>query len=225
MTAPSRLVQSARRLVAPVRPLLYRRRPFSVWGLERGTPVDRVYIEDFLSRHRRDIHGRVLEVKDRAYTERFGTGVEQADVVDVDQENGLATIVADLSAPESLPAETFDCVILTQTLQYVSDPASAVRNTWRALRPGGVVLATVPCITHVEARERATDRWRFTEASCSDLFGAVFGDVGIETRGNLAAATAFLMGLAAEELAQARLTRHDPDFPVVVLVRAVKSGS
>ena len=93
MTAPSRLVQSARRLVAPVRPLLYRRRPFSVWGLERGTPVDRVYIEDFLSRHRQDIHGRVLEVKDRAYTERFGTGVEQADVVDVDQENGLATIV------------------------------------------------------------------------------------------------------------------------------------
>jgi SAM-dependent methyltransferase len=224
---PSRIVQSARRLAAPIRPLLYRRRPFSTWGLERGTPVDRIYIEGFLERHRADVQGVVLEVKDRAYADRFGHDVERIDVLDVDPGNALATVVGDLSAPDSLPPATYDCFVFTQTLQYVADPAAAVRNAAATLRPGGVLLASVPCIAHVEARARDTDRWRFTEASCRDLFGAVFapGDVAIETRGNVAAATAFLMGMAGEELGAARLAEQDPDFPVVVLVRAVKPGS
>src|SRR5262249_52837795 len=156
------------RIAAPIRPLLYRRRPFSTWGLERGTPVDRVYIEGFLERHREDIHGRVLEIKDRAYADRFGHDVERVDVFDVDSGNPLATTVGDLSAPGSLPTAEYDCFVLTQTLQYVADPAAAARNAVATLRPGGVLLASVPCIAHVEARARDTDRWRFTEASCRD---------------------------------------------------------
>ena len=224
MPPPSRIVKSARRLAAPIRPLLYRRRPFSTWGLERGTPVDRIYIEDFFARHRSDVHGRVLEVKDRAYADRFGHDVKQVDVLDVDPENPLATIVADLSAPNCLPPSTYDCVVLTQTLQYVREPAAAVANVAATLRPGGVLLASVPCITHVEAGARDTDRWRFTEASCRDLFGAAFapGEVATETGGNVAAAAAFLMGMAGEELGAKRLAEHDPDFPVVILVRAVQ---
>src|SRR6185503_9917132 len=54
------------------------------WGFERGTPIDRYYIERFLDRRRGDVRGRVLEIKDDAYTRRYGSGVERADVLDVD---------------------------------------------------------------------------------------------------------------------------------------------
>jgi len=226
VSAASSVVRVARRLVAPVRPILYRSRPLSVsWGLERGTPVDRAYIEAFLGAHRSDIGGHVLEVKDAGYATRLGTGVTATDVLDVDPANPLATIVADLSSADSVSTCAFDCFILTQTLQYVRDPAGAVAHAHRVLRSGGVLLASLPSITKVEAPARDVDRWRFTEASCRDLFGGVFGNgsVEISTAGNLAAAVAFLLGMAAEELTPRKLGRVDPDYPVVVLVRAVKS--
>jgi SAM-dependent methyltransferase len=224
--ASDRAIHAARRLIAPFRPILYRSRPFSVvWGLERGTPIDRAYIERFLSAHRSDIGGRVLEVKDTRYTDRFGTGVVQKDVLDVDAANPLATIVADLSTADRVPSDAFDCFVLTQTLQFVPDPVGAVRHAHRLLRPNGVLLASVPSITKVEGRAHRIDRWRYTEASCRDLFEGVFDPsrVEISTAGNVAAAVAFLMGMAAEELKAGRLAQVDPDFPVVVLVRAVKS--
>src|SRR5215218_5304989 len=68
------------------------------WGRDRGTPIDRYYIERFLAAERSTIRGRVLEVLNAEYTERFGTGVERSDVLDIDSSNTTATIVADLAA-------------------------------------------------------------------------------------------------------------------------------
>ena len=42
------------------------------FGFDRGTPIDRYYIESFLSTHASDIRGHVLEVADNTYTRRFG---------------------------------------------------------------------------------------------------------------------------------------------------------
>jgi hypothetical protein len=96
------------------------------WGRDRGTPIDRYYIERFLAAESRAIQGRVLEVLNADYTERFGTGVERSDVLDIDGSNLAATIVADLASADDVPSETFDCFVLTQTLQYVYDLQSAV---------------------------------------------------------------------------------------------------
>src|SRR5439155_7442216 len=53
------------------------------WGRDRGTPLDRYYIERFLASHQNDIRGRVLEVREPMYTERFGgSRVTASDVVD-----------------------------------------------------------------------------------------------------------------------------------------------
>jgi hypothetical protein len=43
-----------------------------VFGIDRGLPINRYYIEKFLARHAADIRGRVLEVADNAYTRKFG---------------------------------------------------------------------------------------------------------------------------------------------------------
>lgn len=194
------------------------------WGADRGTPVDRYYIERFLDEYRRDIHGRVLEIKDSRYTDRYGTGVEHRDVLDINPTNPRATIVADLAAAYTISSDTYDCFILTQTLQFIYHTRAALTHVRRILRPGGVLLATVPAIIRVEPGFETTDYWRFTGASCSALFGEVFGlaQVTIRSYGNVLAAIAFLTGMANQELSRRELETHDEYFPVIIAVRAMK---
>ena len=197
----------------------------SEWGFDRGTPVDRHYIERFLEERRADVRGRVLEVRDNSYTRRFGTTVARSDVLDVNRSNPAATIIADLSAADQVPSDAFDCLLLTQTLQFVLDTRAALAHTHRILRPGGVVLATVPAISRIAPRYGLTsDYWRFTAASCRALFGAAFGaeQVEVQSHGNVLAATAFLAGMAREELSSKELDTIDEYFPVIIAVRAVK---
>jgi SAM-dependent methyltransferase len=223
---PLDLKQRIRRRTRRIRlGLLYRTTPFSRSGWARGTPVDRVYIERFLEQNRAAIRGRVLEVQDSHYTERFGSGVAQSDILDIDPSNPDATVIADLAAPDTLPVEAFDCFILTQTLQLVSDPRGAIANCHRLLRPGGVLLATAPAITRSDnSYDEDIDRWRFTARACKDLFGGVFGEsnVTVTGHGNVLTAIAFLAGLAAEELREADLAKSVPEFHMLITVRAEK---
>jgi SAM-dependent methyltransferase len=194
------------------------------YGRDRGTPIDRYYIEQFLAAERAAIRGRVLEVMNRDYTERFGADVDTSDVLDIEPGNPGATIVSDLAAADALPTDGFDCFILTQTLQYIYDLRAAVEHTHRILRPGGTLLCTVPVISRIDRRELGSEYWRLTAAGCSRLFGHVFptDSVAVRSRGNVLAAVAFLVGMAAEELSRRELEQDDPFFPLVVTVRATK---
>jgi glycosyltransferase involved in cell wall biosynthesis len=78
------------------------------FGFNRGTPVDRYYVEAFLAAHSGDIRGRALEVGDAFYCRKFGTGIVQQDVLHVTANNPEATIVGELSVPGVLPEGTFD---------------------------------------------------------------------------------------------------------------------
>lgn len=228
-----------RALLGPWLPALRRlRRPFRLgrfdtapisteWGFDRGTPIDRYFIERFLEAHAADVRGRVLEVKSSEYTRRFDRGVVRADVLDIDPHNEQATIVADLTAADDVPAGVFDCFILTQTLQFIYDAPAAVRHAHRLLAPGGVLLVTVPVVARISPRYGPeTEYWRFTAASCRRLFGDVFGPANVEvsTSGNLLVDMAFLQGAAVEEFPRAKLEVNDPFFPLIVAVRAVRRG-
>jgi len=199
--------------------------PFGdAWGYDRGTPVDRWYIERFLAGHREDITGRVLEVKDSGYTTRFGHAVTESAVLDVDPSNARATHVADLATGEGLPSAAFDCFVLTQTLQLVFDLRAALEQTHRLLRPGGVLLATVPVTSRV-CDPPLTDHWRFTPLSVARLLEERFGRDGVTVagRGNVLTQVAFLEGLAAEDLTPEELAVDDERFPLVVCARAVRA--
>jgi SAM-dependent methyltransferase len=187
--------------------------------------VDRYYIDRFLAEERDAIRGHVLEVMNADYTERFGAAVERRDVLDIDPGNQAATILADLSAADSVPSDLFDCFILTQTLQYIYDLKAAVEHAHRILRPGGTLLCTVPAISRIARLQLESEYWRVTPAACSRLFGDVFagGDVAVRGHGNVLTAVAFLVGMAVEELSQRELDRDDPCFPLVVTVRATKA--
>jgi hypothetical protein len=214
----------ARRLRRPARlGSLRRTTPLSdVWGRDRGTPVDRYYIESFLAEHAGDIQGNVLELLDSGYTDRFGSGVQRSDVLDIDAANSRATIIADLAAADPIASAEYDCFILTQTLQFIYDVRAAVSHAHRILKPGGVVLCTIPSVSRVARRHLQSEHWRFTVASCARLFGDAFGPGGVEVRsyGNVLACVAFLFGLAAEELSAEELDVADDYFPLLIAVRA-----
>jgi SAM-dependent methyltransferase len=207
---------------------LRRLRPISrSFGLNRGQPIDRYYIEDFLARHADDIRGRVLEIKDASYTRRYGAGrVSVSDVLDVAEENRQATIVADLTRADHVPSDAFDCIIFTQTLHFIYDVRSAIRTLHRILKPGGTLLATFPGISQTSCTKLDERyRWTFTRSSARWLFEKAFpaANIEVEAHGNVLVAIAFLHGLAAEELRQEELNYHDPDYEVLITLKAVKS--
>jgi SAM-dependent methyltransferase len=192
------------------------------FGYERGTPIDRYYIERFLSRNASDIRGRVLELASNDYTNRFGAGcVDQSDVLSLDAANPNATLTGDLVHATTLPNATFDCIIFTQTLQYIYDARAAVEMLHRALKTNGVLLTTVPAISGVDVWPWY---WTFTAPALHRLLEDRFGpnSATVEAHGNIFAATAFLYGVAREELETADLNVDDPKFAVTVAARAVK---
>lgn len=213
-----------------------------IFGGDRGQPIDRYYIERFLTGHAGkegyvvgDIRGRVLEIGEDSYTRRFGgwggtgpTAVERVDVLHADESNPAATIVGDLRSGENIPSNSYDCVICTQTLHLIYDVHAAVATLHRILTPGGVVLATVPGISQI-CRPDADlwgDHWRFTTRSARRLFEGLFPaeNVRVEAHGNVLAATAFLWGMAAEEMKEHELEMHDPDYELLITIRAQKAG-
>jgi SAM-dependent methyltransferase len=198
-----------------------------VFGLDRGACIDRYYIERFLARHAADVRGRVLEVGDDRYIRAFGGDrVRQGDVLHVEAGNPQATIVADLQRAPEIPSDTYDCIILTQTLQFIPDPAAAVAALHRILRPGGVLLATCSGISQISRHDmdRWGEYWRFTSLGLRRLLEAAFpaDRLSVEAYGNVLAAVAFLHGLAQQELPPGALDHRDPDYELVVTARAVK---
>ncbi|MEG3439698.1 class I SAM-dependent methyltransferase [Pannus brasiliensis CCIBt3594] len=201
----------------------------SRWGFSRGQPIDRYYIEKFLARHAGDIRGRVLEMADRRYTERYGGDrVTRSDVLHVEEGNPEATIVADLTDAPQIPDESFDCFILTQTLQFIYETRPALKTAHRILKPGGILLVTISGISPMSDPEWSRGWfWNFTTLSARRLFEEVFpdGSFEVESFGNILSAIAFLQGLASRELRGEELEYRHPGFPVTIAVRAVKSNA
>jgi glycosyltransferase involved in cell wall biosynthesis len=207
---------------------LRRLTPFSrQFGFDRGQPVDRRYIESFLGAFSVSIQGQVLEIGDDSYSQRFGCNrITEQHVLHVSEGHPGATITADLTDAPQIPSDRFDCVILTQTLHMIFDTRAALATLYRILKPGGVLLATLPGISQIchDKTYPETDSWRFTTYSAQRLFTEYFPEncVHVRTYGNVLAATAFLYGLATQELRPNELDYPDPDYPVIIGVRAQK---
>jgi SAM-dependent methyltransferase len=196
------------------------------FGFDRGNPIDRYYIENFLARNAGDIRGRVLEIGDNSYTIKFGgPRVDKSDVLHVDAGNAAATIVGDLSQSGVLPPDAFDCIVLTQTLHLIFDMRKALAELARSLKPGGTLLVTVPGISPVDAGQWGyTWYWSLTQLALAQLLAESFDekDVVTETFGNVFAAVCFLQGLATSEVPTSKLDIRDASFPVIVTGKAVK---
>lgn len=206
---------------------LNRTTPFGTqFGYNRGGSVDRYYIENFLEKQAHYVKGKVLEVDDNEYTLRFGGAkIEKSEILHVDDTNPKATIVADLSDAPQIPDNSFDCIILTQTLHIIYPFKETLETCYRILKPGGALLLTVPGISHIDHHEWKNNwMWSFTDNSIKKLLSEIFPDekVSVETYGNVLVATAFLYGIGLPEMKKEQMDFTDPHYQVIISAVAVK---
>ena len=201
----------------------------SNFGWERGTPIDRYYIENFFRANGHLIKGRVLEVGDSSYSREFTAGgVESFNVLHVSPGSTAATVIGDLTDTATLPADAFDCFICAQTFQYTFEICKAVEGAHHLLKPGGVLLATVPGISQISRQDADSfgEYWRFTTDAIGRLFPPVFGGgVEVNSFGNVLSATAFLQGLSVEDLPdRSLLDVADREYQVIITIVARKEN-
>ncbi len=207
---------------------LRRDKPLSrMYGWDRGTPVDRYYIEMFLKNHAGLIQGDVLEISEDTYTRKFGGDrVSRNEVLHYDDPSPPATLVGDLTDAPHIADNQFDCIIITQTLMLIYDLPKAIETLHRILKPGGTVIATMAGVTAVADPDwRHIWYWSFSESSGRRMFEDGFpgGAVEAVSFGNVLSATGFLQGLAMEELTTSELDLKDPDYQLLVGVVARKA--
>jgi very-short-patch-repair endonuclease len=205
---------------------LRRLAPFSTrYGFDRGTPVDRYYLDRFLDRHRSLITGLVLEIQTDGHARRYGRDLERVDTVDISGEF-RPTHQCDLaSSGLVLPSERYDCFLLPNTLQHLRDIEGSLHHALRVIRPGGVILASAAGF--VPLTGDAPDYWRMSALGWTEMLERVWKgcEVRVESHGNCLAAVAALLGLAVEELRSDELDVHDPRYPVLTTVRCRKPSA
>lgn len=197
------------------------------FGFDRGCPIDRYYINSYLKQNQNVITGSVLEIAECTYSKQFGHDISSYEILHYDDSNKNATIVGDLTKPETLPEERIDCFICTQTLNFIFDVPKAIEGSYKVLRKGGTLLCTVSGISQISRydMDRWGDYWRFTDLSILKLMESVFGEGNVEvvTFGNALAATAFLQGLAVDDLPDTSLLdKNDKDYQITIGIKAIK---
>ncbi|WP_407081662.1 methyltransferase domain-containing protein [Methylomonas montana] len=200
-----------------------------VFGLDRGLPIDRFFIEKFLDSNKGVINGTIMEVSDDVYSKKFGVIGSIFEVLHYANDNPKATIVGDLVNVETLPYGKIDCFICTQTLNFIYDVKGAIKGIHYVLKENGIALVTVAGICQISRydMDRWGDYWRFTDLSIRKLFEEVFGvgNVQVDFYGNVLAAISFLHGLAADELTLEELLFKDQDYQILITVMAKKCSA
>ena len=192
------------------------------YGMNRGTPVDRHYINNFLEEYKNDIGGTCLEVRDNRYGQQYANRIKKLDILDIDHGNKEANLYGDLRSLDKVPNNVYNCLILTQVLQYIDDLPSTIKECHRILKPGGVLLLTVPAISRLDPK--APEYWRFTPDGLASLLNTIFGQekTKISAYGNVLTGLGFWVGQVAEEFSTKKLDYSDPMFPVLIAARAIK---
>ena len=198
------------------------------FGISRGTPIDRVYIEKFINKNKDAIKGEVLEIAENTYTLKFGgKQVKKSCILHV-KGWGENVIAGNLETGEGIKDNQYDAAIVTQTLMFIYDLSNVVRNIHRMLRPGGVALITVAGISQISRydAENWGSYWNFQIEGLKRLFEDSFkrDKIQIESYGNVQTATALLYGMCAEELSQEIYEYNDLQYPVILGIKVEKEA-
>lgn len=200
----------------------------NVFGFDRGTPIDRVYTDDFLQKNSLYIKGVVCEIAESTYTKQWGGGqVSKSEILHFTNDNPNTTIVGDLTQYHLLPQNYLDCFICTVTLNFIYDYKEAIKGIYSMLKPQGVALVSVAGLIQISRYDY--DRWgdyhRFTDMGIKKDFEEIFrgeNNVEVFSYGNVLAAIAELEGIAAQELTQEELFYNDNNYQVLITIRATK---
>lgn len=186
------LVMTEPRLAGDEMEAHYRR---DYWG--RAHPDDLAWVRRdqrhrtaFLHRFRRQ--GRLLDVGcglglfllalDPAHWDRYGLEPMPVPYEEAVRRLGADRIRAGGLTPSKFPQESFDVVTFWDVLEHLPNPRAALEEAFQLLRPGGLVLVTLPNFASYQARRFREDwyalslphhLYHFTPATLTRLFEAV----------------------------------------------------
>ncbi|SCY09346.1 hypothetical protein SAMN02910292_00853 [Lachnospiraceae bacterium XBB2008] len=207
-----------------------------IFGLDRGTPIDRYYIEHFLDTYKPSIEQlnrkagirdaiRFFEVGDNTYSKeiaQYYTNVQtELEILDYSAGQDLTDIA-------TLKKDYYDVFVCTQTLNFIYDIKEAILGAYYTIRNGGYLLATMAATITPISRydmDRWGHYWGVTDLCAKNIFSEVFGEknVTVITYGNALAATAFIQGIAVEDLESRELLDEvDKDYQVLLGIVAQK---
>lgn len=191
------------------------------FATERGTPIDRYYIDIFLQHNSQYIKGEVLEIEDNTYTKKYGGNhYDSSIVMDVSSKDENIDFNANLETGEGIKESIADCFICTQTLMYIYDLQSVAQNIIKMLKPGGVALITCSGLSQNSRRcmESYGAYWGFNEAALKRMFINIDGAEVIESGiyGNVKTVSAHINGLCIEDIDESDFKENDVCYPLIV---------
>ena len=142
---------------------------------------DRYLLKQQIKKHAHYLEGIILDAGSgeiRRYKSFFK--FEKYLTLDVRPESGADII----GSVENIPLEnsSVDSVVSTQVLEHIKNPAKAISEFYRVLKPGGYCLVTAPQLS--ELHEEPRDYFRFTKFALEEIFeNSSFKIILIERRG------------------------------------------
>lgn len=185
-----------------------------------GATPGRAYIDTFLGRYAAACSGTFLEFGDPRYRDRFRpAAIERYDIFDIAAGPGV-TVVGDLQHCPQVPDDTYDVIVCTQVLEHVPNPFLAAAELCRILKPGGLLLLTVPAAYPYHSAPN--DYWRYSRDSLRLLFGERLREIQIETFGNRLTIVGAYWNWYEPHFPRAAMEQHDAHQPYLVMLAGRK---
>ena len=128
----------------------------------------------------------------------------------------------DIQDLSRVAADSFDLVVLDQTLEHVADPERALDQVHRILKPGGVLVVSTPFLVPLHGVDEYGDYTRWTPQGMATLLERHGYHADVRWWGNLAAARELLgrMHLTADQAIAQKLAIEprggEERYPVTV---------
>lgn len=184
--------------------------------MDRGTPIDRFYIEKFVKSKRKYISGNIYEIGDDFYSKKYAQPHSKFTVLTYKENEPFAKHNINFNKKNSHLYNTADCLIVVQTLNFLYNTKNAISEIRNILKYDGCAIITVSSITPVSLYDykRWGDFWRFTDMALRELLLEFFSIEEIEIRsfGNYDSTMFYLSGACAEEVNESILNHIDPEF-------------
>ena len=195
--------------------------PFSHrFGFDRGAPVDRYYLQQFVRSIRPVVRGRCLEIGGSLknnWLYRFD--VDEFRTLELEQSRVADDLVGDAADRGVLDPESWDSILAFHVLEHCPNPFAVASNMCAWLRPNGHACIVVPCAQRVH--NYPGDYWRFMPDGLRVLFRD-FSEVNVSTYGNPLTVVSNYLALSHTELLAEDMDAVHPDYPVLACVVARK---
>lgn len=135
---------------------------------------------------RRYVSGRLIDLGcgSMPYKSLIADRVNAYDSLDAYPHSSELTYVGDIQNMSMIAAETYDSAICLEVLEHVPDPFRAAAEILRILKPGGILVLSVPHLSRLHGEPH--DYYRFTRYGVRRLLEkSGFTVLSLETRGGL----------------------------------------